>query len=329
MLVSSQENIEINEELEQEIMDDLSDVLELSLDDSSILIVSPQEQGYHKNRVDLEIESEVECDLGYSYMLLDSSDLLMEGYDPLITMDFKRLCKDCESYDRRKSFKNGFYYLTVICLDEPDINSSVFFFVDSKAPKISKTYPKRNSFTNGSDFMMKYTEFFPLGFSLIINDELVFEKDGPFGESNNFCPLGKNQKCNFNMDVSDYEGQEIEYYFGMFDIIPNIVFSKPVLVTVDTTPPVLLNPNKFVWQGEGRKNRYVYFDFEIEEDNLDEITYIDSEDRRPRERKLCSKLKKGSCEKKKSFRKGEHNLTIYIKDKAGNSVEERVVFSVV
>ena len=90
---------------------------------------------------------------------------------------------------------------------------------------------------------------------------------------------------------------------------------------------ILNNPDSFWWQGAGiRYTRYIYFEFDVTEKNFDEITYIDWNDRRPRERRLCSRLRDGRCEKKKSFRRGEHNLTIYIKDKAGNSVQKNIDF---
>ena len=160
--------------------------------------------------------------------------------------------------------------------------------------------------------------------------------DFPYFPDNSFpevikydCPFGRNQECNFEIDLSEYGWDEIYYYFELTDVAGNVVESKPVLVKVDTTPPVLLNPNDFVWQGEGRQSRYVYFDMEIDEDNFDEVSYIDWEDRRPRERRLCSRLDSDKrCEKKKLFRRGDHEITVYINDLAGNSVEKNVVFSV-
>jgi len=99
---------------------------------------------------------------------------------------------------------------------------------------------------------------------------------------------------------------------------------------VDTQFPVLENPDDFWEQGEGKKNKYIYFNFEVDEENFDEITYIDWNDRRPRWRRLCSRLKNGVCEKKKSFRRGGHEVDIQIMDEAGNAVStERLEFWVV
>ena len=71
-----------------------------------------------------------------------------------------------------------------------------------------------------------------------------------------------------------------------------------------------------------------YFYFNITEENLDEIGYIDNEDRKPRFRRLCSRLKNGICEKKKTFRRGYHNLDIQITDKAGNQIGYNIDFEI-
>ncbi|MEK6862264.1 MAG: hypothetical protein AABY07_09955, partial [Nanoarchaeota archaeon] len=74
--------------------------------------------------------------------------------------------------------------------------------------------------------------------------------------------------------------------------------------------------------------RRVTFIFDITEDNFDEINYIDYSDTKPRERRLCSRLRDGICEIRKTFSRGEHNLTFTILDEAGNSVQESLVFTI-
>lgn len=44
------------------------------------------------------------------------------------------------------------------------------------------------------------------------------------------------------------------------------------------------------------------------------------------EKRLCSKLKNNICKTKKSFSSGAHDLTIIIKEKAGNKIEETISF---
>jgi len=106
------------------------------------------------------------------------------------------------------------------------------------------------------------------------------------------------------------------------DIVNNSDESRHNKVAIDTTPPVL---NSFDYLIDGRR---VDFIFNVTETNFDEIDYIDFNDSRPRERRLCSRLKDEICEVKKSFRSGEHHLTITVLDKAGNSVLEEISFLV-
>ena len=60
-----------------------------------------------------------------------------------------------------------------------------------------------------------------------------------------------------------------------------------------------------------------------------EITYsyIDSRGRL-RETRLCLRLKDGICETKKIFSSGDYNLTVSIKDEAGNVIEKDANFTV-
>ena len=54
------------------------------------------------------------------------------------------------------------------------------------------------------------------------------------------------------MDLEDYDGQVIDYTFELEDIAGNIgVQRRPVSLEVDTTFPVLNNPESFWEQGEG------------------------------------------------------------------------------
>lgn len=87
-----------------------------------------------------------------------------------------------------------------------------------------------------------------------------------------------------------------------------------------TTIPIL---NYFNYSIDRRR---VEFIFNVTEINFDEINYIDWNGRRPRERRLCSRLRYGICEKRKSFRTSEHNLTITVLDNAGNSIERKINF---
>ncbi|MBU0761265.1 MAG: CehA/McbA family metallohydrolase, partial [Nanoarchaeota archaeon] len=231
---------------------------------------------------------------------------------------WKRLCSKCEEYSLEKSFTEGEHEIAVRCVPyygEPEKHELVFTN-DYKDPSISRTEPRRNDFTNGSDFMVRYTEENVEEISLFWNPSIT-KTD---------CESGRNQECYFNINLTDYDNQEIGYYFTIEDIAGNTDESRLTEVKVDTTSPVLNNPDSFWWRGEGRYEKYVYFEFDVTENDFDEINYIDWEDRNPRERRLCSRLRDEICETKKRFDIDEdHNLTITILDEAGNSWREDII----
>jgi len=61
---------------------------------------------------------------------------------------------------------------------------------------------------------------------------------------------------------------------------------------------------------------------------LDVVEYKDWNSNRPKWKRLCSRLKRGMCEKKKSFKKGHHVVDIQVTDEAGNAISERIEFDV-
>jgi len=229
---------------------------------------------------------------------------------------WRRLCRGCDEFGvnrvRTKNMKEGENNITIRAVDSigniEEIN--VLVFVDSKKPRISKILPKRRAFTNGSNFYVKYTED---------NLQQVVFSFNPDHVVSSCTDSGKNIECWFDYDLSLYDGEVIEYSIKLTDLIRSVE-SKTIGVTVDMTAPEVLNPDDFWEQGLGRKNKYIYFYLEVDEDNLDEVNYIDYEASRPRWRRLCSRLRDGVCEKRKSFRKGWHDVDVQILDEAGNSV---------
>jgi hypothetical protein len=234
---------------------------------------------------------------------------------------WKRLCKDCDEFGfskkRTKTARVGENNISIRAIGGfgQTIEENISLFVDARKPKISKAEPRRNSVTNGSDFYLKYTE-----------DNLVdvLLSWNPTLNLNSFCnESGKNKECFFNVDLTGFENQEIEYYFNITDISGNSDSSRITKVLVDTLDPEL---NSFNYSMIGRR---IEFEFNITEINFDEINYIDLEENKPRERRLCTRLDNdGICEKRKTFRKGFHNLVINVLDDAGNSVITNVNFTI-
>ena len=99
--------------------------------------------------------------------------------------------------------------------------------------------------------------------------------------------------------------------------------SKPINIDVDTTKPVI---NSFTNLTNGRR---VTLRLNVTEVNFDEITYTDSNDRTPRPKVLCSRLRGGICEATKTLSLGPHNLSIKVLDEAGNFVERNETFVII
>lgn len=242
-----------------------------------------------------------------------------------------RICSNCypglPSYSRKKSFKEGFNNITFRVVDVigNEISHTVTFIIDSVKPKIHRTQP-RSGYAGGL-FEIEYTE------NNLKNIKMVYGNETDLREQNlTNCESGKREWCNINVDLDDYHGQKIMYYFIIEDDAGNIKESRMRKnLDVDTMFPYLNNPTTFYTQGEEgtRYNRYIYFNFNVTEENLDEIaySYIDSRGK-DRKRTICSRLRNGICEKRVSFRRGNYALDIQITDDAGNAIGEHIEFEV-
>ena len=247
---------------------------------------------------------------------------------------WKRIGSNVDSYSKSLSFKDGFNNITIKGVDRNGNPTEVIkeFYVDSQDPKIKKI-----EVDNQGGYYVEFDEANPV--------ELVFHY-GNVGTSFSRYELNILEDCQeTNNDkyvcekeiglldylglVSPYSNQMIEYWFEVTDIVENTGESKKQEFYVDITPPVLNNPGEFWVQGEDRLNKYIYFNLNITEENLDEIAYIDRADRRPKWKRLCSKLRDGMCTVKKSFKEGYHDVDVQITDEAGNAIGESIVFEVV
>ncbi|MBI2629248.1 thrombospondin type 3 repeat-containing protein [Candidatus Pacearchaeota archaeon] len=188
--------------------------------------------------------------------------------------------------------------------------------IDPKKPRILKTLPRRNSFTNGSNFYIRYSEDNCKSLGLTISGQ----QSGGGGAGP--CESGRNVEKFINQDLSSFDGQEVKYKFTITDLAGNIGESREIPINVDTTPPIINYINKTI------DNKRVKFTINISELNLDSVKYIDNSDSRPKWKLLCSRLKEGNiCERKITFKPGTHNLTIRAVDKAGNSDSKQVEFN--
>ncbi len=234
---------------------------------------------------------------------------------------FRNLCRNCDSLGfwstRIMGFDEGFHELEFVAVfSDRTVSQNVSFFIDSKDPTITKTTPARNQVTNGSDFSVKYTESNVKEILLIWNPTINLTGQ---------CASGEDVICNVpQVDLTAFDGQEIEYWFNVTDIADNTDSSIPTKVLVDTTSP-LLTVNAPVNTAYGRR---VPFNLSVSEDVT--LDLIDNSDLSPTWKRICSNCNSYGLTslRTKSFKTGMHDIVIRATDKAGNSDSEAVSLDV-
>jgi len=264
---------------------------------------------YSSRKVLFDIESNEPCSLSY--------------YDNLRGRGrWKKLASNVDDYYRSISFKEGLNSITIKAKDRNDNEIEIIkeFRVDSKKPKIRRTEPRKGYASGVFDveFSEDNAESLVLHYGNLLQG--FHEKELDLGT----CTyLKKRYYCTIEVDLDSFDGQEIKYWFVLEDIAGSTHESKQITLKVDATPPVINNDPIFTQDG-----RYIYFFIDITELNLDEVGYIDYSTSMPRFRRLCSRLKNGICERRKSFRRGHHIVDVQVIDEAGNAVARRIEFDV-
>ncbi|MBS3080829.1 hypothetical protein J4221_05130 [Candidatus Pacearchaeota archaeon] len=267
-----------------------------------LIVNSPSNQNYSEKRIPINVSVNGIVD---KITFIDLSELRPRE---------KSLCrKNCDGYGHNKiklqSFRDGFHNLTFRAIKDDMIvdEENVSFIVDTKKPRIKKTEPKKG-FANGT-FKVEFDENNPVNVTLFYGNSTRSKSL----DIENDCNLDRRYTCVTNVNLSDFDGQEIEYWFNVSDIVNQTDMSRETKLKVDITPPVI---NFFNYTIDKRR---VSFFFNVSEINFDEINYIDYNDRRPRERILCLRLKKGICGKSVIFNVGIHNVSFNVLDEAGNT----------
>ncbi len=229
----------------------------------------------------------------------------------------RNLCSNCISYTRPYTFKQGANDITIRAVKGNEIkNFDIKFIIDTKKPLISKTLPEQNKYAS-SVFTVFYSEenlktvelYYGTSTSASNNKKQILN-----------CTPGLKQSCSADVDLMEFDGKQINYWFKITDIANNIVESKKTKIYVDESAPKILNLSYII------SKTYVTFKLKIEEKNLDKVYYYDNQD--PRPKILCTSLKNGICEKKVSFRKGSHDVEIKVFDKAGSWDSKAVSFEI-
>jgi len=260
--------------------------------------------------------------LPFNLSLTEEGEIEFINYNDR-TPRWRRLCRNCDNYGeeraRTRSVNEGMNNISFRGTNGiTNDTENVLLTVDSKDPSIKKTEPS-SGFTNGS-FMIEFEEENPA--SLFLNYGNSFRNAE--ADLNSCVEDGNKKVCEINVNISDFENQEIRYWFNLTDISGNFDVSRIREVDVDTVSPFVDFFNHTI---DGRR---VSFVINVTETNFDKITYIDFEDDNPRERNLCTRLRDGVCEKRQTFNRRDHDLTIRAYDEAGNTalVVENLVFDV-
>jgi hypothetical protein len=236
-----------------------------------------------------------------------------------------KLCYNCNEYglSRLKELKlnEGFHIVTIKAVNGFVIKEeNVSFTVDSKAPRIYKTEPRVNQFTNG-EFYIRFSEDNPVSIKLFINNN-----SNTYNIDLSECTKSEiYTDCYPNITLSGFEGQEIQYWVELKDIANKIDMSRKTKVYADSLAPAIEIVSPI---NDGTYNKKVDFKIKVNEPNFNSLSYVYQYKGKEREVVLFSTLKDNFCNKSKSFAHGEYAITIKAEDKAGHSSEIPVQFTV-
>ncbi len=221
------------------------------------------------------------------------------------------LCSSCDSYDRTRTFNEGYNDLQIVARDVIGnvAESNLVFTIDSYAPRINQILPIRG-FADGN-FMVKFVEKNPAGVILHYGLSGVYNEEPlDIGAE---CLLDRGSTtCETYVDLSAYNPGQVEYWFEVIDIAGTSVESMKKILDVDTVEPNILNLEV------NPKGAYAKFDVEIDELNFLSGQYYDNNSPYPRWNTLCYRLTGNKCSGNIRFYDGDHNVKIKISDKAGN-----------
>lgn len=231
-----------------------------------------------------------------------------------------RVCKECRSHSRKRNFKDGTNQLLFRTTDRSgnDAYNNLTFFIDTKAPQIKSVLPK-DGFTSGL-FSVEFLESNPKNLTIRYGNTVSGMRSHRVNLTTCTDGLAGRKICEFQANMADYDNEQIELWAEMTDVANNFVASKHNQLKVDFSDPVIVELEHEV---DGKN---VNFRIELDEANPDKISYRDNSERNPKWRTLCSRMKTEVCEKKISFKDGEHEVDFEITDLAGNSIETSVNF---
>ena len=229
---------------------------------------------------------------------------------------FSRLCGDCSSYSKKRTFFEGQndFLLKAIDLKDNFALRNLSFFVDSKKPRITKVEPRSGFISN--NFNIFFQELNPLSLSLLISSDYANLSIPVDINSSCLKTDSANDKfnCTFIHDMSEFNNQTIYYKYNLTDIAGNSILIRPIKIKVDTEFPII----DFFSFDQIEDNRFV-LNMSVIDENFNKVEYYDSLSSRPRWTTICSSLRSGFCSRTLSLQGDLHNISIRADDKAGNS----------
>ena len=267
--------------------------------------------------VDMQVFSPLPSNLSERKVFFNIS--LGDKVDRLQYIDFadramkRRLCSRCDSYSRFRSFRDGQYNLLIQALKDDNVvaSANVDFFIDTKEPRIRRISPEDGDIISGSVFSIEYDEDFLERIELYFDDDIV---------SRNNCPSGMRQSCAFNLNLEDFGGKEIEFFFILYDRVNNAT-SRIRRVFVDASEPLIKLNSPF----DTEFSKSVLFDIELSEE-VRKLGYMDLSSSKQIFKRLCSRCHEFN--RTKTFEDGNHSLIFMATDFAGNIGMANISFKV-
>jgi len=185
----------------------------------------------------------------------------------MVSNEGENLCMHCNYLKKMMFFKDGWNDIMIKSAVAGEVESErISFFVDTKKPRIIKTWPLQGEFANG-EFKVSYEE------NNLEKVELSYGEKDSINVIGINCESGK-KECSTEVDLSFYEGKTIYFWFTITDIANNHVNSSKTKVYVDNQKPVI---NSLNYSFENGMYNVI---LNISEDNFYRVIYLDSEKER-------------------------------------------------
>ena len=233
----------------------------------------------------------------------------------------RSFCKKCSLKNRSIMVEAGNHTITLFATKNGIVNNdSITVFVDNVRPKIKSTEPRSRKYGSGH-FSVLYTEEFleHVSFSYRGVDEENFTTVSVPG-----CIGNVSQTCGVDVDISAYNGDELEYFFTISDLFSN-ASSKKTVINADTLAPEILSISPLsgsLFNSTGTRTR-VELGVEVSETVL-EVNYA-VDDNEPR--RFCSRC--SEAQRVITFEPGLHNVTFTATDYTLSEDSESTTFEVV